>query len=265
MPLWSVAGMVLIIAATVVLVTWAAKSDDLVTAKGGHLPAWLFFVLVAFALAFTMLLGWALSGLWSGALIDPTKGRMSLSRLQMIGWTVIVIPAFLSATLVNLSQKAENKQTNKGKRAAQQVVIQDPLDIKIPGELLAAMGLSFGSAFVSRLVLVKKADENSKFNADQVADPTVATPANAVFVAEKPEWRDLFRGDTVESRNLLDLGKVQLFYITAAILFGYAAVVATSLVSAGANGISTLPVLSETLIGLLAISHAGYLTTKATQ
>jgi hypothetical protein len=261
MPLWSVAGMVLIIAATAVLVTWAAKSDDLVTAKGGHLPAWLFFVLVAFALAFTMLLGWALSGLWSGALIDPTKGRMSLSRLQMIGWTVIVIPAFLSATLVNLSQKAENKQRNEGKPAAQQVVIKDPLDIKIPGELLAAMGLSFGSAFVSRLVLVKKADENSKFNADQVAD----APANAVFVAEKPAWRDLFRGDTVESRNLLDLGKVQLFYITAAILFGYAAVVATSLVSAGANGIGTLPVLSETLIGLLAISHAGYLTTKATQ
>ena len=123
------------------------------------------------------------------------------------------------------------------------------------------MGLSLGSAFINRLVLVKKADENSTATAATVDD----SARKAVYVAERPEWRDLFRGDTVESRNLLDLGKVQLFLITSAVLIGYGTVVANAFVSRTPHGITELPVVSGTIVGLLAISHAGYLTNKAAQ
>ena len=58
---------------------------------------------------------------------------------------------------------------------------------------------------------------------------------------------------------------MQLFYITAALLIGYALVVADSFASAPATGIQTLPVFYQAFLILLGISHAGYLTNKATQ
>jgi hypothetical protein len=258
---WQVLAMALILLVTAGLTIWSAATDALVTRRDGHLPAWLFLALILLAAAFTLLAGWALTGLWSGSLIDPTKGRMSLSRLQAMLWTIFVIPAFLTAAMINLSQQNANSTYNKGKLPKQQIVIKDPLDITIPGELLAVMGLSLGSAFVSRLVLVKKADEK------KTTDDAKATgeARKSVYVAQAPEWRDLFRGDTVESRNLLDLGKLQLFLITAAILIAYGTVVANAFVSRNPHGISALPALSGTIVGLLAISHAGYLTNKAAQ
>jgi hypothetical protein len=83
--------------------------------------------------------------------------------------------------------------------------------------------------------------------------------------AQTPQWRDLFQGDTVRSGRELDFGKVQLFFITTALLIGYGLVTADSFANVSATGIQTLPVFNEAFLILLGISHAGYLTNKLTQ
>ena len=164
------------------------------------------------------------------------KGRrMSLSRLQALAWTFLVIAAYLNAFIVNIAGD-----------------VKDPLNVAIPGELLIAMGISVGSLAGAKIVLAVKENNNPPES------------GSAVYKSSSPRWRDLFQGDTRESAGSLDLGKIQMFYITIALVLGYAIVVATKFVGVQpGQGIDTLPNLDQAFVALLAISHAGYLTTKA--
>jgi hypothetical protein len=83
--------------------------------------------------------------------------------------------------------------------------------------------------------------------------------------ASQATWMDIFRGEEIANYLLVDLGKVQMFFITVAVVFSYAA----ALYGLLANGDLyhplgvDLPSFSDTMNVLLGISHAGYLTTKA--
>src|SRR5262249_13411943 len=113
---WHTLVCVLIIAAIVALAIWAATSETLLTDGGGRLPVWTFLGLAALLTAFTVLIGWAITGRAGGALIDPKKRRYSLSRLQMIGWTILILAAYLNAFIVNIAAGRDN-----------------PIDVGIPG------------------------------------------------------------------------------------------------------------------------------------
>ncbi len=78
-------------------------------------------------------------------------------------------------------------------------------------------------------------------------------------------WEDLFRGDEIGNYKLVDMAKVQMFFFTVVLIFAYAAAVYGLLRSGVAlrNPLGVdLPPFSASLNGLLAISHAGYLTVK---
>ncbi len=230
---------------------WAASSDTLVTSKPSyHLTNWLFLFVTATLAASALLVGWTVRGIWSGVLIDPKRLRMSLSRLQLILWTVLVLSAYITAVMINLAQK---NRTGAG--------AIDALNVAIPGELLVVMGLTVGTAVTTKIVLNQK-DVNHGISTE--AEPR---GPGAVYQAERPQWRDLFEGDTEGSKDTVDIGKFQMFYITVALLIGYGLVVADMFATVPGTStlpITSLPALNEGFIALLAISHAGYVTTKVT-
>jgi hypothetical protein len=262
---WHTLACVLIIAAVVALAIWAATSHTLLTDAGGRLPIWTFLGLAALLSAFTVLIGWAITGRAGGALIDPKKARYSLSRLQMISWTILILAAYLNAFIVNIAAGRTN-----------------PVDVGIPGALLAAMGVSIGGLLGTQLVLGYKQSksgsgyvsedggkvvvmrDDASTAVDAAADPSAGS---AVMKAPTTGLSDIFKGDTVASSSSLDLGKIQLFYVTVALVLGYGIFVATGFahVPVGkSGGIGSLPEISQGFVALLALSHGGYLSTKAT-
>jgi hypothetical protein len=241
-----------IIALIVAIAVFAASSDDLVTSDD-NLPLWLFIGLAMLLTAFTVLVGWGITGMASGALVDPKKGRMSLSRLQLLLWTVLILAAFLTAFLVNVASDSD-----------------DPLTIAIPSELLLAMGLSITSLVGTGVVLNHKLNQTSGGAPEQVKETLAARnvdiddDSTGVLKTKHALFRDVFEGDTPDSATYLDLGKIQLFYITVALVLGYGIALADMFAAVDAKTVITeLPSIDAAFVALLGLSHAGYLTTKA--
>lgn len=78
-------------------------------------------------------------------------------------------------------------------------------------------------------------------------------------------WVDLFRGNEIGNYQLVDMGKVQMFFFTIVILFAYGAAVLALLNDPVAImhplGVD-FPPFSESLNALLFISHAAYLSNN---
>ena len=210
---------------------------------GGYEPAsdnepalWIWLGLLGLMLVFLVLVGHGMKGLFGGILVDE-RNRMSLSRLQMSLWTVLVLSAYLTAFLANIADERPN-----------------PLDVTIPKELWLAMGISITSLVGSKLVTAE--DPAVERRAPEEPGPRRTAPAR---------WSDLFAGDFKQDAQFVDLTKVQMFFFTLVLVLGYAAAVGHEFVEIGGRdeGIGALPKLDEAFVILLGISHAGYLTRKA--
>jgi hypothetical protein len=64
-------------------------------------PVWLWLVLLALLVALMLVISHAYTQRWLGVLIDE-RNKYSLSRLQMVLWTVVILSAFITAVLANL-------------------------------------------------------------------------------------------------------------------------------------------------------------------
>ncbi|MBD0354841.1 MAG: hypothetical protein ICV58_06675 [Rubrobacteraceae bacterium] len=84
---------------------------------------------------------------------------------------------------------------------------------------------------------------------------TKETPQNANI-------SDLFTGDEVGSAAQLDVGKVQMFFFTLIVVLAYTIGLGSILYRAGGLP-QGLPDVSEGMVVLLLISHAGFLAGKA--
>ncbi|MCK4458266.1 MAG: hypothetical protein KAT13_01350, partial [Methanosarcinales archaeon] len=94
--------------------------------------AW--FSVMALMTLSIIIAGHGATGRWAGLLIDE-RNRMSLSRLQMILWTAIILSGLLVAALSNTTLGAK-----------------DPLAIALPEELWMLMGISTASLVGSPLI-----------------------------------------------------------------------------------------------------------------
>lgn len=228
-------------------------------------------------------------GIWlvgrpSGILIDERR-KMSLSRLQLVLWTWLLVSAAFAAAIACRTS-----------------------NVKLSPELYALMGIIVGSAAGSVIVNGNKQNQEPTPAAlaaarqaavDRAAPPaaTNATgqPATANVAAAQPgqanrpnqalqlvaaidnrrgvlpanddvkkaTFRDLFAGEELINQGLVDMAKVQMFFFTIAAIGTYAwTLYNTSMPEAPAD-VVTFPVLSDSLVTLLGISHAGYLTIKA--
>ncbi len=200
--------------------------------------------MLALMLGFLLNLGSGMKGTIGGVLVDE-RNRMSLSRLQMALWSVLVLSAYLTAFLVNIADERTN-----------------PLDVAIPKELWLAMGISITSLVGSSLLLTRDGT---------TVEPTSPPPGAPPPRAGKPGWGDLFVGDFVKNVQFIDLSKVQMFFFTLVLVLGYAAAVGDTFVDIGTmdvsgkseKGVEKLPKLDEAFVILLGLADAGYLTRKA--
>jgi hypothetical protein len=203
--------------------------------------------------AFTAVTGHGVTGLWYGLLVDG-RNRMSLARLQMLLWTLLMLSGFLAAALFNIALRQP-----------------DPLSITVPPEMWLLMGISLTSLISSPLLV--KAKKAYPASAEE-ASRTLTTLKRQVkskmrleghvVVKEQPEdahWSDLFRGGEAGNAAYLDLGKVQMFCFTLILVLAYGAALAT-LFNDAATKIIELPALGPGMVVLLGLSHAGYLANK---
>jgi hypothetical protein len=77
------------------------------------------------------------------------------------------------------------------------------------------------------------------------------------------QFTDIFEGDELGNMAFIDLSKVQMFLFTVVAIIAYMFQIYATIRHTHPAFITSLPVLSEGLIAILLISHAGYLTNKS--
>ena len=194
-----------------------------------RLFAWL--VIAVLLAAFTAVVGAGITGMWRGVLVD-NRHRMSLSRLQMALWTLLVLSTYLAAALANVGLGDPH-----------------PLNVSIPSELWIVMGISTASLVAAPAALaVKRRDDDS--NPDVNVDPASSG------------WRELVTGEEPGKRHEIDLAKIQMLLFTAILILAYAVAVGDSFAHDKLR-VHALPTIDDAVVVLLAISHAGYVAKKA--
>jgi cell division protein FtsL len=218
------------------------------------LVAWVIIAVILMVCFVTI--GHGTTGLWEGLLIDP-RNKMSLSRLQLFLWTVLVLSAFLTVAMFNIREDP----------------MANPLDIEVPSQVWGLLGISTTSFVAASAIKSQKKNLNVDDDAKRMTEQAMtrvgespgklADPQGALVAYKAPDCAsvsDLFKGDEVISAAYFDLSKVQVFFFTLIVVFAYAAQVGAMLY--GTRTIFALPELSTGIVTLLGISHAGYLTSK---
>jgi hypothetical protein len=237
-----------------------------------------------------------------GVLIDD-RNRLSLSRLQTMLWTLLIVSAFSAAAVGNVRSG-----------------VDDPLTIGVPEAVWMMLGISTVSFVGSPLILSTKrtapaaaaggtispmlvpqsgasttraralTDRSAAAVASLGQDPSQYLVEGTVVVCQTPagaRWSDLFRGDEETNIGTVDLGKIQLFLFTFVVALVYAAALASTFAAVDAaralpvssaaapvtpkpaqplrdpRKVDHFPLLDLGFVTLLGISNAGYLGGKA--
>jgi hypothetical protein len=199
---------------------------------------------------FILFLGRWVSGTALGILIG-NRNLMSLSRFQMVLWTVLIFSAYLTMALCRVRSGAK-----------------DPLTIGMDWHLWALMGISTTSLVGVPLLLGAKTQKEVHPDAINKAErqlkETIA-PENYIgsLYANKTmneaSLCDIFQGDEVGNTSCIDVAKMQMFLFTLVGLVSYGAAVHHVLTGVD---YSLMPTVPDGLVALMGISHAGYLASK---
>jgi hypothetical protein len=151
------------------------------------IPIVLWMILTGLMIVLLIALGVGANGVWYGALVD-SRNRVSLSRLQITMWTVMAFSAFLGIGLARMvpgalqpaSDEAKSQcqaayllekeeildlatlrendpvAASQAEARAQAECVLNPLQIRLPDELLIALGISTASFAGSALVQSNK-------------------------------------------------------------------------------------------------------------
>ncbi len=216
--------------------------------------------------------GIALKSYFLGALIDE-RNRLSLSRVQQLAWTVVLLGGITILGVFNMSLLAgfvrDLAQMNTLQDAATEVQNFFPaMDLA----LWAALGINLlVSPLFSKLILNAK---ELKADSNQI-QPIVASEAlEKRAVPGKAALSDLFTSEGEANAGQVDVSRLQHLVITGLLLSGYVLLlveyvraidVTSVLISAltGAPVFAAMPPIDGTFISLLVLSHAGYLAFKA--
>ena len=235
--------------ALIPLVGWLAN------AYGKQALGWL---AVSFLLIlFSGILGHSVMRLWRGILID-SRNVISLSRLQMVVWTVVVMSAYLAAALYNVYTG-----------------VDEPLGINVPEQIWVALGISTTSLVGAPMLLSPKATKLPSADAYEATkdelvrkgeSPSEVTHIGQLMCNLSPriaQWSDMFTGDETSNGAHIDLAKVQMFFFTLLIVISYCAALWQMFRNAQPDGITAFPQLDTSTVALLGISHSGYLLNKS--
>lgn len=245
----------------------------------GHMSLFIPFVLTMASFVLLLLsVGLAKKGLWFGVLIDD-RNRISMARTQQVAWTALLIGAmaimgwFNSTGISLIDQSARHTL--------------DLLPYMVPA-LWAALGINLiATPLLSDAILNSK---DTKKKEESAANPQAHPPAAPVLAVRdivKPAsiatkrspkeagWTDLITGETEGNDQAIDISRVQHLVISGVLLTTYLMALADALGDVGGASIMTaiannksiftdMPGVGQgTFLGLLGISHAGYLIFKA--
>lgn len=197
--------------------------------------------------ALLCVIGWAINGSILGILIDH-RNKISLSRFQVAIWTWIFASSILAVAL--------KYQTT---------------EITLGTELLALMGISLGSS--AGAIIVKGTKESVEPAPEKLArlpkfnrkDGQALKRAGVLQQNNEPRSAriiDMFKGEEITDFEYADISKIQMFFFSIVVWLGYISQLWNWEITAGEP--ITFPLLtSSSLLTLLGVSHAGYLTTKA--
>jgi len=253
---WWYSAVLLLITTVIFVITLSEESIV------SPMRTWLFFIFLSFV--FLSIAGQYVTGCWYGALVDD-RNVVSLSRFQIMAWTVLVLSALIAASLWNVFHTK----------------LEAPLNIAIPETLWFLMGISTSSLVASPLILQGKKnsepDEKEMLKTfDLLAQKGYSfdklTNQGQVFAnssSEHARWTDMFTGEETGNAAHLDLNRLQMFFFTVVTLLCYGVTIGHMFVDVTANtllagqGISHFPEISEGLVALIGISHTGYLAGKS--
>lgn len=273
----------LVLIAAILLVAWMAPLQ------------WGFIVVMALTLTFCVLLGVVICNKPLGILISE-QNVISLSRFQTVLWTVIIISGFLviamarikngvvagddsaelgdslnivfgkdvlgllgitatslvGSPLISAIKKTKRPASDAAEKTAKEMMMLD----NVPKSVASAAEKTEGDT----AKLVSSADEKElalaiKRNAEGLLykNPSV----------DDASFTDLFEGNEVGNAAHVDLGKVQMFFVTLAVGVAYVAGIWDILSTEAIYGADfTFPAVSTGMVGLLGISNAGYLAGK---
>jgi hypothetical protein len=222
-------------------------------------PGWSYVTLMGLMIAFMIVLGLKICGRFAGILIND-RNLMSLSRFQMILWTVLILSAFLTAAI---------ERIHFGGTA-------DALAIALDEKLWMLLGISTASLVGMPMVQSTKkvqqphpeAVEKAAKALDENETEIAANSQGVLYAnpdAKDAAFTDMFEGDEVGNTAYIDVSKVQMFFFTLVAVLSYGTVLFNwlsewqSLLNPAA-----FPELNAGLIAILGISHAGFLGSQST-
>jgi hypothetical protein len=215
---------------------------------------------------FLVVMGKAITRRFMGFLIDDRLRRISLSRFQLVLWTIVILPALLTIIVFNLVNAPEADPESQVK--------DDPLNVQVPPEVLGLLGISVASLAGSQYIkdqnvnqsVLQKVEERKEevqgtaSPQGSVSDPSSPAPNSSALDAR---FADMFRGETESSKDFLEIGKVQMFFFTLIVALGYAIAVGDGLGNTDLKVIEKMPDLTAGMLVLLGISQVGYIANKA--
>jgi hypothetical protein len=209
--------------------------------------------------------GLAWKGLWFGVLVDE-RNRISMSRVQQVAWTILLLSGVIVMAWFNAALMGGPDAANAGFELFPSMV----------GQLWAALGINLAvTPILSSAILDSKAAPQQ--GQTQLGLRSFVRPA-ALDTNPSPSeysWLDLVTGETTDTENQLDVGRIQHLVISGGLLTTYFMALigwldhipGSAVTDAIANHkalFADMPgVGSGTFVGLLAVSHAGYLAFKA--
>lgn len=152
--------------------------------------------MMLFALA-----GREVNGQWFGILID-SRNKLSLARLQMTLWTVMVLTAFLTMAIHRIRATAGESPSLTHEQA---------LDIKFPPELILAMGISLASFAGASLIKSAKTTREVKIEARNT--PAMALDRKSKAQAEFDEVQrkvDTRSQEQINAKQVLEAANTAL-------------------------------------------------------
>jgi len=231
---------------------------------GGRPETWL-ITLGLFAAALAVA-GYAAVGRWDGIFID-SENRISLSRFQLILWTLLLVSALMTAGLINAMKPAD----------------PTPLQIRIPPRIWALLGLGAFTAVAAPAIDQDKRTlsqvENVAFESQRATgleggeaigtylekeQGLGAKPEfkGAILVKKEPKdarWIDIIRGDSAGAVHV-DVAKMQQLAFTLLLIAVYGMALRTRM--SGSLDIDEFPDVDTGFLALLGLSHAAYLADK---
>jgi hypothetical protein len=183
---------------------------------------------------------------------------MSLARLQLVLWTLLIGSAYFTIILARIVSD-----------------IEDPFNIDIQWEIWALLGITVTSLVGAPLIdsnkSVKEPEDKDKLE-QKVADTLNRTKEEVNntrmgILYGNPDPRDarftdIFEGNELINATYIDITKLQMFYFTLIAVIVYAWFLLDMFLVKAPNEM-VVPALTQDFIVILGISHAGYLGGKS--